>query len=55
MISKAIINCQTKRAYSNKEEADKNGAWLWLEKQIEMESYKCNICENWHLSRKQEK
>lgn len=50
MIPKVITNCQLKRSYQNKAEADETGAWLWLEKEIEVYSYHCTICDQWHLS-----
>lgn len=52
MKTNAITSCQSKKSYSSKAEADEVGAWLWLEKEVEVYSYKCQICEMWHLSSK---
>jgi len=50
MMPKAITKCQQKRTYSTKEAADKTGAWLYIEKGVEVKSYHCNICSQYHLT-----
>jgi len=47
----ALTQCQIKKSYPTKEAADKTGAYLYLEKQVEVESYHCNICSQYHLTR----
>ena len=52
MKNNVIVKCQLKKVYPTKEVADKTGIYLFLEKGIEVYSYHCNVCSNYHLSRK---
>ena len=45
-----ITSCQSKRKYDSKNEADLTVEYLWKEKDISVESYKCQICLGWHLT-----
>ena len=46
----AITQCQTKRAYSSKEEAEDTATYLYYEKNVDVEPYKCSMCEQFHLT-----
>jgi len=47
-----IVSCQTKKAYASKTEAENMATFLWYKKEVDVEPYKCPMCENWHLSSK---
>jgi hypothetical protein len=51
----AIVACQSKKVYDTQEEADRTLEYLWVTKEVDVYSYKCNICEMYHLSGKKEK
>jgi hypothetical protein len=51
----ALTNCQSKKSYPTKEAADRTGAFLYIEKQVEVESYHCNICDSYHLTQSKKK
>ena len=48
--SNPIVSCQNKKAYLNKQEADDTATYLWYEKGVDVISYRCQICENYHLT-----
>lgn len=52
MKSNAIVACQSKKSYSTQGEALIVVEYLWKEKQVEVEPYRCSICETWHLTSK---
>lgn len=45
-----IVACQSKKAFKSKQEADDTATYLWYEKAVDVSSYKCQICENYHLT-----
>ena len=55
MRSNAITSCQSKKSYLTKEVADKTVEYLFKEKNVDVYSYRCNICETFHLSSKKER
>jgi hypothetical protein len=50
--SNPIVSCQTKTAYRSRQDAEDMATYLFYEKEVDLETYKCQICENWHLSSK---
>lgn len=46
----AIWNCTRKRRYESEAEADKQAEYLINTKDAHVDTYKCNICEGWHLT-----
>lgn len=46
----AIWNCQKKRRWETRDEADKTAQHIWEESQDELRPYKCHLCEGWHLT-----
>jgi hypothetical protein len=44
-----ITSCQSKKAYKTRKEADSTAVYL-ATKFISVISYKCNWCENFHLT-----
>ena len=51
----SIVSCQSKKSYPTKEVADKTVDYLFKEKNVDVYSYRCNICETYHLSSKKER
>jgi hypothetical protein len=50
--SNPIVACQSKKSYASKAEAEDMATFLWYKKEIDLEVYRCQMCERWHLSSK---
>lgn len=48
--SNPIVACQSKKAYQSKQEAEDTATYLFHEKGIDLDTYHCNICSNYHLT-----
>jgi hypothetical protein len=46
----AITSCQSKRAYKDRDEAEEAATRLWLDHEVYLHTYKCQICEGWHFT-----
>lgn len=46
----ALTSCQTKKAYNTREAAEDTALYLWAEHEVNVYTYKCQLCEQWHLS-----
>lgn len=49
MKQNVITSCQSKRSYKIREAADKTAEYL-LTKFVQVKSYRCGICEMFHLT-----
>ncbi len=45
-----LTACTSKKRYSTREEAEKTAAYLWQEKQVNVNVYKCILCCGFHLA-----
>jgi len=50
--SNPVVSCQSKRFYISKTEAEDMATYLYYKKGIDLNVYRCNICDGWHLSSK---
>lgn len=46
----AIVACTAKKQYETEVQAKDTAEYLLQEKNIDLKVYKCNICEQFHLS-----
>lgn len=47
-----IVSCQTKKVYRTRKEAEDMATYLYDEKELDLGTYKCQICDGWHLTSK---
>jgi hypothetical protein len=47
----AIANCTTKKRYDTKEAAEEQADFLCSTEDVYVDTYRCNICEGFHLTR----
>lgn len=50
--SNPIVVCQTKKSYASKMEAEDMATYLYYKKDLDLEVYRCPMCEQYHLSSK---
>jgi hypothetical protein len=53
MKNNILVHCTSKKRYASKEEAEKVANHLWKEKQVQVNSYRCILCEGYHISSKE--
>lgn len=46
----ALTNCQLKKAFKTKDEAEDAAFVLWADHKVSLDVYHCNICTNYHFT-----
>jgi hypothetical protein len=47
----ALTNCQSKKSYPTKQQAEETATYLFYQKGFNLDVYRCNLCEMFHLTK----